>query len=201
MSGRTVFVVDDVGSVRRALDRLLRSVGYAVRSFPSGESFLHEPTPSRPGCLVLDVRMSGLSGLDLQKTISGTDHDVPVIFITGHGDIPMSVRAMRAGAVDFLPKPFHDEDLLASIERAIARDEERRARQFRREQLEARLATLTPREREVFRHVASGQLNKQIAADLGISEKTIKVHRGRVMKKMSARSLADLVRMAGHLGY
>ena len=196
----TVIVVDDDVSVRRAVRRLLRSVDYEVECYSLAQEYLEHDPPTGPACLVLDVRMPGRSGLDLQEAIAGTKHELPIVFITGHGDIPMSVRAMKGGAVDFLTKPFHDEDLLASIRRSIGKDEKNRSLRARRDELDGRVRTLTPREREVFLHVVSGLMNKQIAAVLGISEKTVKVHRGRVMRKMGAESLAVLVRMAGVLG-
>ena len=164
----TVIVVDDDVSVRRAVRRLLRSVDYEVECFSLAQEYLEHDPPTGPACLVLDVRMPGRSGLDLQEAIAGTKHELPIVFITGHGDIPMSVRAMKAGAVDFLTKPFHDEDLLASIRRSIDKDEENRSLRARRDELDGRVRTLTPREREVFLHVVSGLMNKQIAAVLGI---------------------------------
>jgi FixJ family two-component response regulator len=190
-----VFVLDDDASVRTALESLLRSVGLAVRSFGSAKEFLSEPSTDRPACLVLDVRLPGMSGLDLQRQLAERDVVLPVVVITGHGDIPMTVRAMRAGAVEFLPKPFRDQDLLDAVQQALER-----ARTLRREQaeiaeLQTRFDALTPREREVTELVVAGRLNKQIAADLGISEVTVKIHRGQVMQKTRAASVADLVRM------
>ena len=195
-----VFVVDDEPSVCVSLKRLLRSVGLEARTFASAQEFLRCERPNAPGCLVLDVRLPGLSGLDLQQELAVEKIDLPVVFITGHGDIPMSVRAMKAGAVEFLTKPFRAQDLLEAIQRGI--EQHRLVRQHSAEVriLQQRYALLTPREREVFPLVTSGLLNKQIAAQLDASEKTIKVHRGQVMQKMKAESLADLIRMAEKLG-
>lgn len=194
-----VFVVDDDPSVATALKRLIRSVGLDAQTFRTAEEFLRVARPEVPACLVLDVRLPGVSGLDLQQKLVEAGLLIPVVFITGHGDIPMTVRAMKAGAVEFLPKPFREQDLLDAIQRAIRQD--RSARQQRAEMLalRQRYESLTPREGEVFRLVASGMPNKQVAATLGMSEKTIKVHRGRIMHKMQAESLPDLVRMAGKL--
>jgi FixJ family two-component response regulator len=196
----TVFVVDDDRAVRESLRRLLTSVGMTVEVFPSAQAFLGARRPEAPGCLVLDVRLPGLSGLDLQQELAKTDTTLPIIFLTGHGDIPMSVRAMKAGAVEFLTKPFREQDLLDAIRQAIERD--RTARTDRRElaELRRRYDTLTPREREVMAGVVAGLLNKQIAAELGSAEATVKEQRGQVMLKMQAGSVADLVRSAGRLG-
>lgn len=195
-----VYVVDDDASVRTAIGRLLRSVGLEIQVFASATEFLAFARPDRPSCVVLDVRMPRLSGLDLQQELAASGAALPVIFVTGHADVPMSVRAMKAGAVDFLPKPFHDQDLLDAVQRAIATDRERRLRESDLAAVRRVYETLTPREREVLSHVVSGALNKQIAGALGTSEKTIKVHRARIMDKMGAESLADLVRLAGRLG-
>jgi RNA polymerase sigma factor (sigma-70 family) len=195
-SDGVVFVVDDDASVRRGLARLIRSMGLEVEVFGSAREFLDHPLPDQPGCLVLDVRMPGLSGLDLQKELASANCAMPIIFITGHGDIPMTVKAMKAGAVDFLPKPFKDQDLLDAIHRAIRQNMESRIRHTELADIQDRLDSLTPREREVFERVIQGMLNKQIAFDLGTSEKTIKVHRARVMQKMRVESVAELVRLA-----
>jgi RNA polymerase sigma factor (sigma-70 family) len=195
MTDSTVFVVDDDALVRRSVERLILSVGLRVKTFSTAQELLDCQRPEGPACIVLDVRMPGLSGLDLQEKLSTTGLDMPVIFVTGHGTVPMSVRAMKAGAVDFLQKPFDDQVLLDAIQRAIDQDRQTREERAELRELERRLDSLTPREREVFALVVKGLLNKQIAGELGTSEKTVKVHRARVMQKMKADSLADLVRM------
>jgi FixJ family two-component response regulator len=195
-----VFVIDDDESVRRSLSRLLKTAGWRVETFATAGAFLESTPPNRPGCLVLDLQLPGVSGLELQATLMRAGRDIPIVFITGHGDVPSSVRAMKGGAVDFLQKPFDAQELLDCVGRALGRNREQRARRAEREVVEARFATLTPREREVLALVVTGKLNKQIAGDLGIAEKTIKVHRGRVMTKMQAGSVAELVRMVEKLG-
>ena len=194
-----VYVVDDDPSVRKALERLLRSAGHDAVSFGSAADFLDFTGPAGPGCLILDIKMPGLSGLELQDRLVAKGISFPIIFITGHGTVPASVKAFKAGAMDFLQKPFRDGELLDAVSRGI--EKHRRLRQAHNaiKILQARLATLTPREREVFGLVASGLLNKQVAFELGVTEKTIKVHRARVMEKMRAQSLADLVRFADKL--
>ncbi|MEW6251627.1 MAG: response regulator transcription factor [Planctomycetota bacterium] len=192
----TVFVVDDDPSVRRSLRRLIESVGLSVETFGTAQEFLDNYDRSSAGCLVLDVRMPGLGGLELQERLSSENLPIPIIFITGHGDVPMTARAMKAGAVDFIQKPFNEQDLLDAISRAL--DVDSRSRRIRAEQdrVVQLVDTLTPREREVMKLVVTGKLNKEIAAELGITEKTIKVHRARVMEKMQADSLAQLVLLA-----
>ncbi len=194
-----VFVVDDDPSVREALQGLIQSVGLRIQTFGSAQEFLGSPRPDAPACLVLDVRMPGLSGLDLQRELVNAGVKLPIIFITGHGDIPMSVRAMKAGAVEFLTKPFRDQDLLDAVQQAIERDRIARQERVEMVDLRRRFDSLTPREQQVMGLVVTGLLNKQIAAELGTSEVTIKVHRGQLMRKMGANSLPDLVRMAGKL--
>jgi FixJ family two-component response regulator len=195
-----VIVIDDDQSVREALDSLIRSVGLGVLGFSSAEEYRGATLPDRPGCIILDVRMPRQSGLELQRELVGAGETRPMIFITAHGDITMSVRAMKAGAIEFLPKPFRDQDLLDAIELGISRHREDRRRAAALAELKARLRGLTPREREVMEYVVSGRLNKQIAAALQLSEITVKAHRGQVMRKMQAKSVAELVRMADKLG-
>jgi len=190
-----IHVVDDDDAVRSALSRLLRSADYAVSAFQSAESFLAEHDPTAPGCIILDVAMPGLNGLALQETLAARGNQMPVIFLTGHADVPMCAQAMKRGAVDFLTKPVDETALFAAVGRALARDEAARLARAQREATHSLLATLTAREREVLMHVIAGRLNKQIAADLGTAEKTIKVHRARGMEKMHVRSVAELVRL------
>jgi RNA polymerase sigma factor (sigma-70 family) len=195
-----VFIVDDDASVRKGLERLVRSVGLRGKTFASAPEFLQCAASDGPSCLVLDVRMPGMSGMALQETLAAAGHHVPIIFITGHGDIAMSVRAMKAGAVDFLPKPFNDQDLLEAIQEAIARDRQTREKQTALQAIQQRSALLTPRERDVLSMVIAGLLNKQIAAELGMSEKTVKAHRAQVMQKMQVSSVAQLVLLAQKVG-
>ena len=191
----TVLIVDDDPSLREALSDLFRSVGLKTAVFASAPEFLESKLPEAPSCLVLDIRLPGMSGLDFQAQLAGANIHIPIIIMTGHGDIPMSVRAMKAGAVDFLTKPFRDQDMLDAVAQAIERDRKRREDEKAIADLRALFASLTPREREVMALVTSGLMNKQAAAEIGLSEITVKIHRGHVMKKMGARSLADLVRM------
>lgn len=199
-AAQVVFVVDDDPSVRRSLTRLLTAAGYGVEAFASAREFLEREPHAGPACVVLDVRMPGLTGLELQAALGGAGRRIPVVFVTGHGDVSMSVTAMKRGAVDFLTKPFDAEDLLAAIERAVAKDVRETADEARVTEVRARVRMLTPREAQVFALVVTGMLNKQIASELGISEKTVKVHRARVMEKMQAGSVADLVRLADRAG-
>ena len=198
--GGTVFLVDDDPGVLRALTRLLRASGREVRAFASQQEFLGQHDPSAPGCLVLDVAMPEKNGLELQQELAASGDERAVVFITGQGDISTSVRAMKAGAVDFLTKPFNDTELLQAVQAAMDRDARMRHDRAERREVERKLATLTLRERQVLEHVVAGQLNKHIAADLGTVEKTIKVHRGRIMQKMGAASLVELVRMTDLAG-
>src|SRR5580698_4055417 len=196
---RTVFIVDDDPSIRESLVSLLRSVGLGVSALATIPEFLNCPRPDGPTCLVLDVRLPGRSGLDLQRELSAANILLPVIFITGHGDIPMTVQAMKGGAIEFLTKPFRDQDLLDAIQIGLARDRARRQSEEALTELKARFGSLSPREREIMIEVARGRLSKQIAGDIGIAEATVKVHRSRLMRKMKARSLPALGRMADKL--
>ena len=197
----TVFVVDDDDSVRRSLSRLFKSAGYRVLTFAGASEFLASDCHQHcPACLVLDVRLPGLNGMELQSHLHTLNSSLPIIFITGHGDIPMSVQAMKDGAVDFLAKPFQDTQLLEAVARAVEKNVADHRARLERESIQTRLATLTPREREVCELIVAGRLNKQVAAELGTVEKTIKVHRARVMAKMQVNSLAELVRLTEHVG-
>jgi FixJ family two-component response regulator len=195
-----VFVVEDDASMRRALTNLFQSVGLEVEVFGSASEMLENKLPDVASCLVLDIRLPGLSGLDFQTELAKAGIHIPIIFMTGHGDIPMTVRAMKGGAVDFLTKPFRDQDMLDAVVSAVERDRKRRESDKIIANLQAPLETLTPREREVLALVSSGLMNKQIAAELGLAEITVKIHRGHIMKKMGSKSLADLVRKAETLG-
>jgi FixJ family two-component response regulator len=196
----SVFVVDDDPSVRRAIKRLVESVGLHVELFGSVTEFINSSRPDGASCLVLDIRLPGISGLDFQRELVQAKNEIPMIFITAHGDIPMTVRAMKAGAVEFLTKPFRDQDLLDAIQVGLERDRVRRQRQAETAMLRERLESLTPREREILPLVVSGLLNKQVAAEIGATEATVKVHRSQLMRKMGASSLADLVRMSEKMG-
>jgi FixJ family two-component response regulator len=196
----TIFIIDDEPPVVRALERLLRAAGYEVRGFLSSRAFLEQHDPAIPGCAILDIAIDGMNGFELQQLLADSRCERPVVFLTGRGDIPMSVRAMRAGAVSFLTKPVKGEELLDAVRAALEKDRKTREVRGRLVAIERRLATLTPREREVLKHVVSGRLNKQIAADLGTAEKTVKVHRGRMMEKMQTRSVAELVRICDQAG-
>jgi len=195
-----VFIVDDDPSVRNGLDALLRSVALRVQTFSSAEEFLRSTRPDAPGCIVLDIRLPGPSGLDLQRELLKTGDYPPIIFISGHADVPVSVRAMKDGAIEFLTKPFRDHDLLEAIQLGIARDRMRRENARAMAELRARFETLTPREREVMALIATGRSNKQVGGKLDVAEITVKVHRAQVMRKMEAHSLVDLARMADRLG-
>ncbi|WP_298370610.1 response regulator transcription factor [uncultured Bradyrhizobium sp.] len=195
-----VFVVDDDLSVRDSLSNLFRSVGLRTAAFGSAHEFLQHKLPDVPSCLILDIRLPRLSGLDFQAELAKADIHIPIIFMTGHGDIPMTVRAMKAGAVDFLTKPFRDQDMLDAVTTAIERDRTRRNEARALANLRAAFATLTPRERQIMSLVTAGLMNKQVAAEIGVAEITVKIHRGHIMRKMAAKSLPDLVRMAQILG-
>jgi FixJ family two-component response regulator len=195
-----VFIIDDDASIRKSLSRLLRSAGHTTETFASAEEFLGREHFNGIGCLLLDVRMPRLSGMDLQKELNKADYHMPIIFITGHGDIPMSVEAMKKGAADFLTKPFDDKELLQAIENAIEKDRQTRAEYDETLDIRRRIELLTPRENEILRYIITGMLNKQIALKLDISEKTVKVHRGRIMEKLCVDSVAELVRLAEKAG-
>ncbi len=190
-----VFIVDDDEAVRSSVRFLIRSVGLQAQVYPSAQNFLAGYDPRHPGCLLLDVRMPGMSGLELQQELNRRGATIPVVFISGHGDVPMAVEAMQQGAFDFLQKPFRDQDLLDRVQRALARDTESRSRLAARAEIQARLATLTPRETEVLQLVTRGKANKVVGAELGVSQRTVEIHRAHVMEKMNASSLAELVRM------
>jgi FixJ family two-component response regulator len=195
----TVFVIDDDASIRESLSSLVRSIGLNVETFSSAREFFQHKRSEAPACLVLDVRLPGLSGMEVQRELAVANNQIPIIFITGHGDIPMSVRAMKAGAVEFLTKPFRDQDLLDAVQQAIERDGETLKQRSRTAEIRARYETLTPREREVMHFVVQGLLNKQIAGELGTSEITVKIQRGHVMQKLQAKSVPDLVRISEQL--
>ena len=196
----TVLIIDDDPAIRGSLSRLLRSVGLDAQLFESIPDFLQAEHPNGPSCLVLDVNLPGQSGLDLQRELVATNRQIPIIFITGHGDIPMTVKAMKGGAIEFLTKPFEDQDLLDAVQLGLAHDRVHREHEDALRTLKERFESLTPREREIMVHVAQGRLNKQVAGDIGISEPTVKVHRSNLMRKMKAASLPELARMADKLG-
>jgi len=199
-SNATVFIVDDDASMRRALSLLLQSAGYRVETYASAEDFLRREHYSGVGCIILDVRMPGLSGMELQEKLVRFEHAMPIIFLTGHGELSMGVRAMKKGAAEFLTKPCEDEQLLGAVQGAIRRDIQARENYQEKQEIRRRIDLLTPREKEILRYVITGLLNKQIAAKLGIAEPTVKIHRGRIMEKLKANSVADLVRLAGKAG-
>lgn len=199
MSAGRVFLVDDDEALRRATTRLLAANGLEVHGFANAEQFLERYLPQQAGCLLLDLRLPGQSGLELQRELAARGAELPIVFLTGHADVPTSVHAMKGGAIDFLEKPVREEDLIAALTRALERDRELRRGRSELERVEQRFAQLTPREREVFAHIVAGHLNKQAAFALGIAERTVKLHRSRVLEKMSANSVADLVRMAEQL--
>jgi FixJ family two-component response regulator len=196
----TIFIIDDDSSMRRALSYLLQSAGYKVETYSSAEKFLQRDPYDGVGCMLLDVRMPGLSGMDLQEKLMRPDYMMPIIFLTGHGELSMGVHAMKKGAIDFLTKPCDDGQLLAAVNRAIEKDMQARGSYKEKQEIRRRIELLTPRENEILRYVITGLLNKQIAATLGIAEPTVKIHRGRIMEKLRAESVADLVRMAGKAG-
>jgi FixJ family two-component response regulator len=196
----TIFIVDDDASFLRAVARLLRAAGFGVKTFTSAADFLAQPEPDVPGCVLADLQMPGLNGLDLQAALAKAGHDIPVIFLTGHGDIPTTVQAMRQGAEDFLTKRAPKEALLDAVKRALARDARQRAERARQEALRARFTALTPRDREVLQHVLRGQLNKQIAGDLGIDERSVKRHRTSIMAKLQVQSVAELTHLVHEAG-
>jgi len=196
----TVFVIDDDASIRKSLSRLLRSAGYTSETFSSAEEFLRREHFDGVGCILLDVKMPGLSGMNLQEELNKADYHMPIVFVTGHGDIPMSVEAMKKGAVDFLTKPFDDKELLHAVRGAIEKDRNARAEHAEVHEIRRRIELLTLRENEILRYVVTGMLNKQIALELGIAEKTVKVHRGRIMEKLCVDSVAELVRLAEKAG-
>ena len=199
-SNATVFIVDDDASMRRALSLLLQSAGYRVETYASAEDFLRREHYSGVGCIILDVRMPGLSGMELQEKLVRFEHAMPIIFLTGHGELSMGVRAMKKGAAEFLTKPCEDEQLLGAVQGAIRRDIQARENYQEKQEIRRRIDLLTPREKEILRYIITGLLNKQIAAKLGIAEPTVKIHRGRIMEKLKANSVADLVRLAGKAG-